>query len=173
RCAQVIISFGRAGALRMARGVKDDRERGFRLCFDPRRLEGDWEESSSGKMIGYTISLAASIARELLLGPKEPDLDQAIQPGVAAQRRLFEVGYGKPVRDPHRAALRFHSRAIAAELAAGKRPIEVVEVPGPLCHPRRPLGGPATWTNGPAGLRGAFHQVLVRRRRPRARRGEG
>jgi hypothetical protein len=138
RCAHVIISFGRAGAIRMSRRAKNKGEREFRLYYDPKRLEGDWEESSSGKMIGDTITLTASIARELLLRPEAPVLDQAIQSGVAAQRRLFEVGYGKPVMDPDQADLAFPSQTIADELAGKKRPIEVVEVREPLRQPRAP-----------------------------------
>jgi hypothetical protein len=146
RCAHVVVSFGRAGAIRMSRGDKNKGAREFRLYYDPKRLEGDWEESSSGKMIGYTITLTASIARELLLRPGAPDLDQAIQSGVAAQRRLFEVGYGKHVRDPDQADLAFPSQTIADELAGHEQPLEVVEVREPLRQPKQASTDSGTWT---------------------------
>ncbi len=148
-CAHVIVSFGRAGAIRMSR---DKDKFKFWLYYDPERREGDWEESSSGKMIGYTLTLTASIAREFLLRPEEPDLDQAIRSGIAAQRKLFEVGYGKPGREPDQADLAFPSQIVAEELAGQKpppgqkSPLEFIELQGSLRQPGQPAADSAKWS---------------------------
>lgn len=85
-CAHVVISFGPLGALWFEGGA-----RRTKLYFDPDKVEGAAGEA--GNVIGYTSCLAASVARELMRGEAEPKIGPAVRRGVAAMRKLYEVGY--------------------------------------------------------------------------------
>ena len=103
RCAHVVVSLYGAGALVLSR--KPDSDGGqtasawdCQLVFDPAATEGSWSEGHPGGMVGFTTCLAASLARELLRNPDQPDVVSATRAGVEAMRLLQEVGYG--AQDP-------------------------------------------------------------------------
>jgi hypothetical protein len=137
-CAHVVISFGAAGALLLSRaapGTAPAGERAVprcRLFFDPRVIEGTWEQDHPGGMIGYTTCLAASLARQVMLASGEPDLGRGIQRGLAAIRTLHREGYGRRGAAAAEAALAFPTAAIAAELAKDDAPFAEAAVPVPL-----------------------------------------
>jgi len=94
-CPFVIISFGTAGAILLEHS-KNGNSQGipeFKLFFDPQVIEGMWGQDYSGKMIGYTTCLTASIAHQLMLFPDKPNIAQGIQSGLSAMQNLFLVGY--------------------------------------------------------------------------------
>jgi hypothetical protein len=99
RCAAVIVSFDAAGAVVLQRNpLSSDSNietiaRRRHLLFDPKVVEGMWEQSHPGGMIGYTTCLIAGIARQLMIAPVQPDLLVGIQSGLAAMRDLHLSGY--------------------------------------------------------------------------------
>ncbi len=99
RCAHVIVSLGAAGAVLLSRTDLDRAANGSspstcRLFFDPKVVEGAWEAERPGYVTGYTSCIAAALAQQLLINPAAPDIDQAIQSGLAALRTLHQDGYG-------------------------------------------------------------------------------
>jgi hypothetical protein len=144
-CAHVVISFNTAGAVLLSRqGTVDTaaKERSAPKCFlffDPGVIEGMWEQSHPGGIIGYTTCLTAGIARQLMLSPDHPDLDQGIQSGLTAMRTLHLEGYGERGSALPQARLAFPTGLIAAELVKDTTPFAGVEVQDPL----RFLTGPA------------------------------
>jgi hypothetical protein len=99
RCAAVVVSFDTAGAITLWHsplsdtvsigGITEHRH----LLFDPKVIEGMWEQSHPGGMIGYTTCLAAGIARQFMISSEQPDLLQGIRSGLAATRDLHLFGY--------------------------------------------------------------------------------
>jgi hypothetical protein len=137
-CAHVVISFDTAGAVLLSQpqagGQTADRRIApqCRLFFDPQGIEGMWEQNYPGGMIGYTSCLTAGIARQLLLSPDQPNIDQGMQSGLAAMRTLHLEGYGARETTGPDARLAFPSTMIAAELAREGAPFAVAEVQNPL-----------------------------------------
>jgi hypothetical protein len=112
RCAHLIVSFGTSGALLLS-----NREGGreARLFFDPPVMEEEWAEQHPGGMMGYTVCLTASVARQILLAPDKPDMGQAIASGLGAMRDLHEKGY--EVLDPSAQGVSFPAVRIAEAMA--------------------------------------------------------
>jgi hypothetical protein len=126
RAAHVVASFGASGAFLLSRPDRSSPTRA-RLLFDPDGIEGSWTLDHPGGMIGYTTCLAAAIARRILLAPRRPDLEAAVQEGVAAMRRLHTEGY-----DASGGALVFPYDSVARTLAAGERPLTAADVQDPV-----------------------------------------
>jgi hypothetical protein len=100
RCAHVIVSFNAAGAMWLKKtqpktGVKDEDfvPPECTLLFDPLVIEGMWEKSHPGLMVGYNTCLTASIVHELMQHPDEPKIADAVKAGLCALRQLHEEGY--------------------------------------------------------------------------------
>jgi hypothetical protein len=138
RCASVVVSFGTAGAV-LLRGLGGEKTYGeghatpeCLLFFDPKVIEGMWEQEHPGGMIGYTTCLTAAIARQLMLSPEQLHIEPAIESGLAAMRMLHLEGYGEPgVKAPH-ARLAFPIKRVAEELAKMAAPFAVAEVQDPV-----------------------------------------
>jgi len=126
-CAAVICSFDSSGAflLRRRRGT---------LFFDSQGIEGTWSRNFPGGMIGYNSCLAASVVRQILLAPDKPDIEQSIQSGIHAMRRLHQEGYGE--RGAKKADLRlsFPLDTIVAALAESQSPCSMAAVQDPVQH---------------------------------------
>ena len=76
----MVISFNAAGAFLYSRDGE-----GANLCrllFDPEVVEGMWEQGYPGRMVSYTSSLTAGIARQLMLAPETPDIRQWVRTGL-------------------------------------------------------------------------------------------
>jgi hypothetical protein len=132
RCAHVVISFHTAGAMLLSQPGADEElsAADCSLFFDPHVIEGMWQQSHPGQMIGYTTCLTAGIGRQLILAPDEPDVQQGIQSGLSAMRRLHIDGY---VMDaPEGGRLSFPTRRIAEELAENTTTFAAVEVQDPV-----------------------------------------
>ena len=99
RCAVVIVSFDTAGTVILHRdpAVSDKADESIdlqhHLIFDPKVVEGMWQASHPGGMIGYTTCLIAGIARQLMISPEKPNLLAGVQSGLEAQRDLHLFGY--------------------------------------------------------------------------------
>lgn len=132
RCAHTIISFDTAGAILLSR-FADDKKKTLSLksylFFDPPVIEGMWKESHPGGMVGYTICLTASIARQLFLAPTEPDIHKGIQSGLAAMRDLHDAGYAEESGSHPR--ITFPIRRIVEVLKREEAPFSEVEVQDP------------------------------------------
>jgi len=134
----VIVSLGTSGAILLSR--KDlDRKRTkaaprheCTLFFDPVEIEDTWSQKHEGHMIGYTSSLAASIARHLLLRPANPDLGAAVQSGLHAMRTLHLNGYTEQGCCTDESRLVFPSEAIVKALAEDKVVLAQAQVEDPV-----------------------------------------
>jgi len=136
KCTHVVITFGAAGAVLLSRSQNGSQaaEEGLvsecRLFFDPKVIEGMWEQDHPGSMIGYTSCLIAGICRELMLRPKQPDIHHGTQRGLAALRVLHLEGYARGSASPPE-NLSFPYELIAAELAKEGTPFAIAPVPSP------------------------------------------
>jgi hypothetical protein len=146
RCANVIVSFDTAGTILLSRLRPKGRvSKGMAaldryLIFDPQLIEGMWDQSHPGGMIGFTTCLTAGIARQLMLSPGQPDVQQGIQSGLAAMRRLHLEGYrlGGSAQKPY---LAFPIESVAEELARESAPFAVAEIQDPVRFLTQPLSG--------------------------------
>jgi hypothetical protein len=143
RCACVVVSFDTAGAMLLSPWHAQGREHAapkYFLFFDPRVIEGMWEQDHPGGMIGYSTCLTAAIARQLMLSLGKPDIHQGIQSGLAAMRWLHLQGYGER-SSVVRPRLAFPTEAIAVQLARDVAPFAVVEVQDPVRFLTQPVTG--------------------------------
>jgi len=93
KCAHVVVSFNADGAFLCSR--ESEAEARYSLLFDPEGIEGAWERSYPGRMVGYSSCLAAGIVRELMLEPENPVMQKGICSGLWALRCLHREGYGQ------------------------------------------------------------------------------
>jgi hypothetical protein len=138
RCAHVVVSFDTAGALLLTRPgpAAEPSPPDCRLFFDPRVIEGTWLKAHPGRMMGYTTCLTAGIGRELIRAPEAPDLDRAIQSGLAAMRQLHLGGY--VMTPPESGRLSFPLQRVAGTIAEGRATFAAVEVEDPVRFLRQP-----------------------------------
>jgi hypothetical protein len=89
----LIITFGSSGAV--FRVKQEDGSFVYRLVFDSKHLESEWEESKKGTIIGMMSCFTAAMAANLDLTPnlKDYNLQDAIKWGLASIRGFFETGY--------------------------------------------------------------------------------
>jgi len=127
RCAHVVISFNAAGAFLYSRD--SDRELPCRLLFDPEVVEGMWEQGYPGRMAGYTSCLTAGIAKEVMLAPKEPHIQQGIHAGLSALRCLHREGYGQRGTSAAEVNLEFPVSTVVDALTASDTPFQETAVP--------------------------------------------
>jgi hypothetical protein len=130
-CAHVVVSFNTAGAMLLSNRQGQNAPRQGTLFFDPQVIEGMWSQKYPGGMIGYTSCLAASLALQLLRPPDQRDIDQGIQSGVAAMRRLHLIGYGAESTNPGDANLAFPTEEVVREIGRGEKPFAEAEVRDP------------------------------------------
>jgi hypothetical protein len=132
-CAHVVISFGPAGAILLTRQEKKESP-GFQctLFFDPKVIEGMWEQEHKGGMIGDTTCLAGSLARQLMLSPEQPDIFQGIQNGLAAIRTLHLEGYGERGATTNQGKIVFPLEKITNTLSQTTQLFTVAPVQDPM-----------------------------------------
>jgi hypothetical protein len=147
RCAHVVVSFDTAGSLLLSRSEANSTPTSApegsikaTLFFDPKVVEGVWNQGHPGGMIGYTSCLAAGIARQIMLHPAEPDIAQGIQTGLAAMRSLHQNGYEDQVSPSGRCRLAFPIALVVDKLTSPEAPFAVAQVRDPV----RSIGGPAS-----------------------------
>jgi hypothetical protein len=132
-CAQVVISFGPAGAILLSRREKKDQpEFQCSLFFDPKVIERMWEKDVPGGMVGYTTCLAAGLVRQLLLAPAAADIPMGIQSGLMAMRSLHVEGYGERGAPASEVKLVFPFEKISSALAAPAKGFSIAPVQDPM-----------------------------------------
>lgn len=131
QCAHVIVSFDTAGAILLSNSSPGN-TRSSKLIFDPAVVEGMWAQEHAGQMIGYTACLTAGIARQLMIAPKNPDLEPAVLGGLAAMRKLHLEGYGRRGAPVSEANLVFPFPMIASQLAQTGSEFAIAEVRDPV-----------------------------------------
>jgi len=142
-CTHVIISFGTDGALLLSRQdevEEQKKETGAEshptfqcsLFFDPQGIEGMWVQQYPGGMMGYTTCLTASIARQVMLNPENPNVVAGVQAGLAAMRRLHKEGYGIRGTNAAEAKLAFPLEKVAEEIAKPTAQFVVTSVRDPV-----------------------------------------
>lgn len=127
QCAHVVISFNAAGAFLYSRD--GDRERPCNLIFDREVVEGSWEQSYPGRMVGRTSCLIAGIAKELMIAPDAPNIRQGIRAGLAALRCLHREGYGQRGALAAEVNLEFPVRTVVDALTPSDSPYQETTVP--------------------------------------------
>ncbi len=134
RCAHVIVSLDTVGAFLLSQSHDSERNDSFlsTLFFDPEIVEGMWNQTLPGEMIGYTSCLTAAIARQLMLNISSPDISSGIQSGLTAMRLLHQKGYTEPDETKGQTGLKFPVGAIADKLAAEDQPLKKAVVPNPV-----------------------------------------
>lgn len=136
RCAYVVISFGLAGAFLICQAREPEATVTGALApkctlfFDPKVIEGMWEQNHPGGMIGCTTCLAAAIARQLMVSPEQPNIAQGIQSGLAAGRQLHREGYAD-TGSKLMPRLAFPTELVLAESAKGEAAFAVADLPNP------------------------------------------
>ena len=132
-CAHVVISFGPAGAIRLSRQeVNHETSFECKLYFDPKVIERMWEQNYKGGMIGYTTCLAAGIARQVVLSPENPDIEQGITTGLTALRALHMEGYGERGLPACESKLAFPIARIVETLAKPSKQFSVASIQDPM-----------------------------------------
>ncbi len=136
RCAHVVVSFDTAGAVLLS-GAKANKKRDgvatkCTLFFDPKVIEGVWQQNHRGGMIGYTTCLTGGITGQLMLSPDKPNIEQGIQNGLSAMRKLHLEGYGRRDSTVHQAELAFPVELIAREIVKESSSFAVAEVQDPV-----------------------------------------
>jgi hypothetical protein len=137
-CAHVIVSFGTAGAILLSRQKEQKIASNCFLIFDPKFIEGMWEQNYPGGVIGYTSCLTAGIIHQWMISPKDPNIPLGIQTGLAALRALHLDGYGERGASIDQVRLQFPVKTIASILAQGKTNFAMVEVQDPLRFIKQP-----------------------------------
>ena len=132
-CAHCIISFGPAGAILLShQEMKGQPPFQCSLFFDPKVIERMWEKEYPGGMIGYTICLAAGLARQWFLSPAAMNIEAGIQSGLTAMRILHKEGYGERDGTADSARIAFPLARIASALAGPAQAFAVAPVQDPL-----------------------------------------
>jgi hypothetical protein len=162
-CAHVIVSFGAAGAILLSKQAKDNSK--CFLIFDPHSIEGSWENTYPGSVIGYTSCLTAGIVRQLMINPLDPDISLGVQNGLAALRNLHTDGYGEKGKHTSESPLKFPIARVSAILAQDKAIFARIEVQDPLRFIKQPADKdeipltPGFWTILQDHYRGILDQV--------------
>ena len=102
-CYALILSFNNDGAVLITKKVAESEvpvsKIDARLLFDPLSIEGSWQKTYPGGIIGSTSCLASSLAYQCLISPTSPDLESGIKSGLMAMRELHLHGYDEIVSD--------------------------------------------------------------------------
>ncbi len=127
----------------------DENAPAFTLIYDPSSIEGDLEEKTDGKMVGYTAAFTASLAAGLSSGDRiavqsvAGVLRNSCINGLNAARELLNKGYGpaqdgkKKLLNPVAPGLRPSTQSVSAPLPTSapqmidKTPFAIIQVPDP------------------------------------------
>lgn len=134
RIAHAVVSLGPAGAALVTAGSEDTALPTCTLYYDPEMVEGSWRTGHPGEVMGCTDTLTAALVRHIVIAPDSPDLDQGIQDGVGAMRRLLLDGYEE--RGTGRMELAFPLAAVVEEMQSGLTPLRRTDVVDPAFSPR-------------------------------------
>lgn len=91
QCRHLIISFDVEGTLWLDH---DGDSLKATFLFDAEYVEGERRQAVNGEVSGLLSCLTTTVSAELASAKKTPDLEMAIRRGIAAMRRLRELGHG-------------------------------------------------------------------------------
>jgi hypothetical protein len=158
KCRHLIVSFNAAGAFLCSRGAEGNPV--YRLIFDPEVVEGMWNQSYPGGMVGYASCLTAGIAREMLLASGEPDIRNGICAGLWALRTLHCEGYGERGKSAKEARIRFPLEKVVTALEAEQASFECPDKPEDASAPKRKWG-PFREAIVPMRMSGLYWTILA------------
>jgi hypothetical protein len=131
--AEVVVSFGAAGALVTGRGSGGDLD--AELVFDSREMEATWEAARPGGMIGATTCMTVGVSSALVASDAGGTLVDGIRRGLTAGRVLHETGFVPA--EPGSTAIRFPTEAVATAISGP--PLDFAETVVPPCGgPKQP-----------------------------------
>jgi hypothetical protein len=133
RIAHTVVSFGPAGAALVSAAPDETALPTCTLYYDPEIVEGSWRTDHPGQVMGGTDTLTAALVRQILVAPEAPDLDQGIQDGIGAMRRLLLDGYEE--HGSGRMELGFPLTTVVEEMQAGRAPLQRTDVVDPASSP--------------------------------------
>ncbi len=153
RAAHVIVSFRSEGALWVDR-LTGKPDPAYRLFFDPTMLEGDYSQGFDGTVYGFQTCLAAGIAHHVMEQSAQREagghtdlfadrdafrkaISQGITAGLAARRRLLELGHGRT----DKSGPCFPMQALGQSIAGSAGGYASIEVPRQACQT-----GACQWT---------------------------
>jgi hypothetical protein len=129
RIAHVVVSLGPAGAALVSGSSAAEQLPTCTLYYDPELVESSWRTGHPGEVMGCTDTFTAALVRQIVLAPDTPDLDQGIQDGVGAMRRLLLDGYEE--RGTGRMELAFPLGAVVEEMQSRRTPLQRTGVVDP------------------------------------------
>lgn len=121
----VVVSLNTDGALIVE--FPPDAPPRYRLVFDPSRLEGDFDESLDGGIVGLQTGLTAAIVSQLLSPPTVPGetsmsvIERGVRTGLCAMRRLIADGHGPITAPPATGTPGFPFSSLTKEIQAAKQ----------------------------------------------------
>lgn len=144
RCAAVVVSFDTAGAILLSQLEKRESQSNhgtshpsYQLFFDPLVIEGLWKQGHPGRMFGYTTCLATGIANQLIQNLNQPTIQEGIQAGLTAMRKLHRDGF--QLQEIERGTqLTFPVESIVDVLKDPPSTFSLVNIQGPFEYLRSP-----------------------------------
>ena len=155
--AHVAVVMPTSGALLVSRAQKPGGAPSRLLFFDPFGVEWMWAKDRPGRMMGYSACVTACLTRELMASPTSPDIGKGVRAGLAATRRLHEVGYGVRGASPTELRLAFPVHVVVESKGDTSPEFAEVEVPHSCLHDGD--------TAAPAGDR-RHHWTILESRHP-------
>lgn len=119
RCAHVIVSLNAAGAFLFSPDLEIQNACQAALVYSSKYMEGEWEATIPGKVIGAASCFSAAIALALAKNPDQPEIKQSLKAALRGVRALYRYGYG-PLTKPEKLEwLEFPYVRVAEAIAGG------------------------------------------------------
>lgn len=129
RIAHTVVSLGPAGAVLVSGSADPAAPPTCVLYYDPELVEGSWRTGHPGEVMGCTDTLTAALVRQIVIDPETPDLEQGIQDGISAMRRLLSDGYEEG--GTGRMELAFPLTGVVETMQSGSTPLQRTDVVDP------------------------------------------
>lgn len=118
-CAYAIVSLNAAGAFLFSPHGEIPNAGKATLIYSPKSMEGEWEKTIPGKVIGSASCFSAALALALAASPDQPEMIQALKAALRGVRALHRQGYGPLPKSPKLEHLEFPYLKVAEAIADG------------------------------------------------------
>jgi hypothetical protein len=118
-CAHVVVSLNAAGAFLFSPDLKIENAAQAGLIYSPQFMEGEWEATIPGKVIGAASCFSAALALALAMNPDQPEIQPSLKAALRGVRALHRYGYGPLPKPEKLECLEFPFTKVAEEIAAG------------------------------------------------------
>ena len=118
-CAHVIVSLNAAGAFLFSPHGEIQNAGQATLIYSPKFMEGEWENTIPGKVIGSASCFSAALALALAKSPEQPEIIQALKAALRGVRALHRHGYGSVPKSPKLEHLEFPYLKVAQAISDG------------------------------------------------------